>query len=172
MRCPSCDAENLEGQDRCANCGSDLRSIDVPLPHDEISTLLLERHITEIATPNPITATPDESIVVALEKMRRHNIRALVIVDGAAIVGIITERDIVLKLPPDESGEHIAIRELMTPDPVVANAGDPIGKAMERLVIDRVHHLPVVEDGKLVGIVSMRDLLHALAPALVGSRNP
>ena len=55
----------------------------------------------------------------------------------------------------------------MTPRPIVVNPDDSIATVLQRMVIDHVRHLPVVENGRAVGIISMRDVLHRLIPALL-----
>ncbi len=169
MQCPLCATKNLPGDEFCIGCGYDLRAVDVPLPHDALSSLLLERTIDSIQTRNPVSVQPDDPIALAVDRMNAHNIRALVVLEQDTLVGILTERDLVLKLDPDHRPErNIRVRDLMTPDPVVVYPDEPLGTAMQRLCLDRIHHLPVVDYGRVVGIVAMRDLLHALVPALTG----
>lgn len=168
MHCPICDHENIAGVDQCEECGWEIGDSDLPLPTDALSQMLLETQISVIATPDPIGIAVDASVAEALGLMREHNIRALTVMEGAALVGILTERDLVLKLDPWDPGTGREVRELMTPDPIVVKPEDTLGTAVHRLCIDNVRFLPVVEEERVVGIVALRDVLHHLVPALVG----
>ncbi len=168
MRCPICDHENLPGVDQCEDCSWEIGDADIPTPTDALSALLLETQISEIATPNPLCVDADAPAADALELMRKHNIRALTVMEEGALVGILTERDLILKLDPWDPGTACFVSELMTPNPVVVKPEDTLGTALHRLCVDNVRFLPVIEDQRVVGIVALRDVLRRLVPTLIG----
>lgn len=167
MLCPLCGHDNMDGEDLCTQCGSDLMDQDIPLPRDEISALVLQGRVSQIATPAPIAVAPDDSVNLAIQRMQVENIRSLVVVENDLLVGILTERDLIVKLDPGVPTPDRQVREFMTPRPIVVNPDDSIATVLQRMVIDHVRHLPVVENGRAVGIISMRDVLHRLIPALL-----
>jgi CBS domain-containing protein len=109
-----------------------------------------------------ITIRPEQSIRQALALLAEHNIGALVAVDESARpVGILSERDVVRYAARDEHVFGRAVSELMTRDVVVGVPEDDL-KAVGRTMTERhIRHLPVVEKGKLVGIMSIGDVVNA-----------
>ncbi len=109
-----------------------------------------------------ITIRPEQSIRQALALLAEHNIGALVAVDESARpVGILSERDVVRYAARDEHVFARAVSELMTRDVVVGVPEDDL-KAVARTMTERhIRHFPVVEKGKLVGIVSIGDVVNA-----------
>lgn len=106
------------------------------------------------------TIAPSETMREALQKMAYHDIGALVVVDGAQIVGIVTERDYARKgaLMGRDSRET-TVRELMTSPVMYVNPQESNDNCMALMTEHRLRHLPVLDDGRLVGVVSMRDLV-------------
>jgi CBS domain-containing protein len=109
-----------------------------------------------------VTIRPEQSIRQALALLAEHNIGALVAVDESARpVGILSERDVVRAAARDEHVFGRAVSELMTRDVVVGVPEDDL-KAVGRTMTERrIRHLPVVEKDKLVGIVSIGDVVNA-----------
>lgn len=109
-----------------------------------------------------ITIAPAHTIHQAMRKLVQHQIGALV-VRNDGIEGIITERDILqfaTRQPADL--DRVTVAEIMTRDVVVAIPNDPLDYAMDILTNNRIRHLPIAEDGRLVGLVSIGDVVNAL----------
>lgn len=110
-----------------------------------------------------VTVDPDRTVLEAMKVLVNHGIGSVVVVQGAEIVGILTERD-VLRLgatdPAQLSGARVG--DAMTRDLVVAVPDDDLDYAMEVMTRNRIRHLPVVHDGDLVGILSIGDVVNAL----------
>ncbi len=166
MRCPTCGHDNLAGEDWCDACGADLGDQDVPLPEDELSQLALTVHASQIATPAPVVVAPDDAVSLALERMRYENIRCVLVEQDEVLVGILTERDLVLNLAPRDAGDDRRVAELMTAAPVVVSPEANLGTVLQRMTLGDVHFVPVVQGERAVGIISMRDVLHRLIPVL------
>jgi CBS domain-containing protein len=116
-----------------------------------------------------ITIRPDQSIRQALALLAEHNIGALVVVDESARpVGILSERDIVRTAARDERVFGRTVSELMTRDVVVGVPEDDLKTVGQTMTDRRIRHLPVVEHGTLVGIVSIGDVVKAQRDALLG----
>jgi CBS domain-containing protein len=112
-------------------------------------------------TTDVFTVAPDDLVDVAASVMRWKHIRHVPVEDGAGcLVGLVSYRSLLRLVAEGRAEQPIAIRDVMQPDPVTVSPGDRCLDAI-RLMRDRhVACLPVVLDGKLVGIVSERDFLH------------
>jgi len=109
-----------------------------------------------------VTIRPEQSIREALGVLAHHNIGALVVVDGAMRpIGILSERDIVRAAAKDEKVFPLLVSQLMTRDLVLGGPGDDLGAVGQTMVQRHIRHLPVVESGKLVGMVSIGDVVKA-----------
>lgn len=87
---------------------------------------------------------------------------SLGVVEGRLLVGVITERDLVRAVAEGLDPETTAVSAVMSPEPDVFSPENDVWEAAEWLVEAGYRHLPVIEDGQLLGIVSVRDLLVAL----------
>ena len=110
---------------------------------------------------NVITVGPQESIRSALGLLAQHNIGALVVVEGRGPVGIVSERDIVRALARTESILVQPIAAIMTREVIIGTPQDDLIAVGNTMTERRIRHLPVVEGGLLVGIVSIGDVVKA-----------
>jgi len=109
--------------------------------------------------------------------MRGRNVGAAVVVDGGRIAGIFTERDLLRAVADGEQPDQGRVQTYMTPDPMTLPSDHAPSEAAQIMSERRFRHIPVVDDGRLVGIVSIRDLVGAglqllPADAHVGSDFP
>ena len=106
-----------------------------------------------------VTTRPEASIAAAVKRLRMENIGALVVSeDGEHILGIISERDIIVALA--HSGADLLNRpvsEIMTRDVRTCSPGDSVRELMAQMTRHRIRHLPVVENGRLSGMISIGD---------------
>ena len=104
-----------------------------------------------------------ETVSQAVRLLVNHGVGSLVVVEGKAVAGIITERD-VLRLAdrmPDRLGT-VTVDEAMTRELVLVTPGDDVAHVMEVMTRNRVRHLPVMEGDELVGIISIGDVVNEL----------
>lgn len=108
-----------------------------------------------------IVIGPDDPVAAAVQKLAEHDRGSLpVCSDKGELVGIITERDIVRKcFVRVETFARIKVREVMTTQVAIGEPEDDIEYAISVMKQKRIRHLPIVRDRKVVGMVSMRDLL-------------
>jgi CBS domain-containing protein len=112
-----------------------------------------------------ITATRVLSVREAAHQMAREKIGALLIVESDRLLGIFTERDALCRvLAAGLDADVITLADVMTADPITIAADRPLGHALHMMYDGGFRHLPVTENGRVVGIVSARD---ALGPELV-----
>lgn len=113
-----------------------------------------------------VTAKPDESAGEAIRRMLEHNIGSILVCEQNVPVGIFTERDVLRLAGENADFETTPLSRAMTKGPLTISAGDTIIDAAQLMAARKLRHLPVVEDGNLVGIVSMRDVFGYLAERL------
>lgn len=103
---------------------------------------------------------PDASVFEALSLMAEHDVGAVMVFEAGQVVGILTERDYARKgILSGRLSKDTAVRELMTPQVIFAASDKSIEECMAMMTGGRFRHLPVMENGRLIGIVSMRDLV-------------
>ena len=103
---------------------------------------------------------PDQKVVDALRVMAEKDIGALVVMDGSRIAGILSERDYARKvLLQGKSSHDTPVREIMTTDVVTVTPGKTVDECMALVTSRRIRHLPVCDGDKLVGLVSIGDLV-------------
>ena len=115
-------------------------------------------HIRDVMTPNPRTVTPNDSIQSAARIMRDEDTGAVPVVENGRPVGIVTDRDIVVRAVAEDGQLNRPIREIVTGSIVSATPEMSTREATELMSEHQVRRFPVVENDRLVGIVSIGDL--------------
>lgn len=120
------------------------------------------RHLLEAKGHVVHTARPDETVLVALQRMAEHHIGALLVIGDGDLLGVISERDYARKVVlKGRSSRETPIGEVMAlPVTVTPEAG--VEECMALCTERRVRHLPVIADGVIVGVVSIGDLVKAV----------
>ena len=116
--------------------------------------------VSDLMNPNVVSIAPDESAALAARLLRRHNVGSLPVcsLDGH-IRGIVTDRDIVLRCVAAESApEQTKVREIMSRGVVSVGPRADVREAARLMASEQVRRLPVVEDGRVVGILSLGDM--------------
>jgi CBS domain-containing protein len=165
MRCPVCGFENLLGSDVCDNCGSDLAGHDTPQAATSFRGQLLGEHLDGlgIAAPETVEATAD--VNDAIRRMHEQAIDCVLVTEAGRLVGIFTDRDAVLKVAGLERQDR-PISSLMTHDPVVLRHDETIAVAINKMAVGGFRHIPIVDDGRPIGVVTARDVFRHLVESL------
>ena len=109
------------------------------------------------------TISPEASVFDAIKTMAEKGIGALVVVEGSEPVGIVTERDYARKvILKGRSSKDTRVREIMTPNFVYVRPDQTIEEAMAIRTEKRGRHLPVLEDGRLAGLISIGDVVKSI----------
>jgi len=110
-----------------------------------------------------LTIRPQDSVLVALEVLATYNIGALPVVDGHKLVGIFSERDYARKVAlKGLSSATTELHDVMTPAVQCATLNQTVTECMALMTDKRIRHLPVLDKGQLVGIVSIGDMVKAV----------
>lgn len=115
---------------------------------------------TIVAGRPPVTVTKAATVTEAAQEMKRRGVGSVLVLEGTRLVGIFTERDAlyrVLATERDPAGTHVG--DVMTPQPQTTHPDEPFVRALRTMHEGRFRHLPVVEFGRPIGIVTVRDAL-------------
>jgi CBS domain-containing protein len=114
--------------------------------------------LTSKGSGEVFTIPPDATVRQLLDVLAERDIGALVVSDdGAAMLGIVSERDVVRKLRDVENAREVAVADIMTTDVRVCSPDDAFTDLMAVMTEHRVRHVPVLDDGRLVGVLSIGD---------------
>ena len=161
MICPTCGHDNLPGNEECVHCQQDLTPLDRPMAQDKVERSLMEDPVSLLNPKPPVTVAPSTTLKQALQAMLASDIGALLVVDDhGKLIGIFSERDLLKKV----AGIHVLyadmpVRSFMTSKPVTLASTDTLAFALHKMDGGGYRHVPVLEKGKPVGVVSVRDML-------------
>jgi len=103
---------------------------------------------------------PEARVIEALQLMAQKDIGALVVTDGSRLIGIFSERDYARKvILHGKSSADVPVRDIMTSDVITVDPARTIDECMALVTQHRIRHLPVIDDGELVGMISIGDLV-------------
>lgn len=114
----------------------------------------------------PVWVSPTATVTEAVDQMRRRQVGCILVVDGARLAGIVTERDVLCKVLARSGGVALGdpVSRVMTADPVVARTSDSLGSLFRQMFEGGFRHLPVVDDnGQLLGTISIKRVVRYLA---------
>ena len=138
-----------EDLDLLAEPGKATRVLDQRMIREPIRTLNPRR---------PLSLSPAATVADAVRVMREHRVGCVLVVEAERLVGIITERDLLLKLAHPTLDRPVL--ELMTPDPEVLSPDDPIVYALNKMSVGGFRHVPLVDAAEHpVGIISVKDIV-------------
>lgn len=121
------------------------------------------KHLLESKGHDVTTARPDDSVLSALQKMADKGIGALLIIDEERPVGLMSERDYARKvILKSRHSANTPVAEIMSTELVTVTPDATVSECMQLCTRKRMRHLPVIENGKLVGLVSIGDLVKAV----------
>lgn len=118
--------------------------------------------VRDVMTAEPIVLQQDQSIADAAQAMRDASVGAVLIVDGDKLCGLVTDRDIVVRAVAESALPDSPVGQVVSPDLVAVGADDETADAARVMQDNAVRRLPVLDDGRIVGIVSIGDLAVSL----------
>ena len=123
-------------------------------------TVKTARQMVEEAGIGVVSVGPDEPVMAVLQAMADRNVNGVLVIDNGQLVGVVTERDYALKVElQGRTARDTRAREIMTREVHCASADDSSERCMSVMHNKRVRHLPVMEQGKVIGMLSVRDVL-------------
>ena len=165
-KCHSCGHENISGADRCGKCRHSLTQKDLLTPgKDKLQKLIMTEKVSDfISKIQPIILNPETPVSEVIEKMHEFPMKGCVLVCDAhkKLVGIVSIRDILLKVAGSLEGEKqktTSVKNIMTPNPEWLDKDAPLAFALHKMFIGKFRHVPVLDNGIPIGVVSTRDII-------------
>lgn len=161
MICPTCGFDNLPGSEQCRKCWQDLTQCDRPTAQDRVERSLMEDLVRALKPSDPVTLPANASVARALQLMLASNIGAVLVVDDKGdLLGIFSERDLLTRIADMPANVSVLpISQFMTRNPETVRLTDSLAFVLHKMDCGGYRHLPVVEKGKPLGMVSVRDML-------------
>ena len=164
--CPDCGTENIEGTDYCVNCRADLQSVDAPRPETDLEERLMETPVSELALRGAILMTPDDTLLLAVQAMQAQQTGAVVVLDEEQLAGVFTERDLVMRMAAGDNLDTVKLRDVMTANPFYLQADTRLAHAIHQMAVGDYRHLPVLQDGDVIGLASLTSIFEYVFEAL------
>ena len=123
----------------------------------------LVKHLLDSKGHDIISVAPDLSVFDAIKLMADRSVGSLIVIDGEELSGIVTERDYARKvIIKGRSSESTRVSEIMSTDVLTTSSSETVNQCMELMTERRIRHLPVVEDNRVIGMISIGDLVQAI----------
>ena len=123
--------------------------------------------VLDIARQNVVTQDPDASVAEVIRTMHNETVSSIVVTDDGSPVGLVTDRDLAMAILDEAfDAEETPVEELLTDDVVTIEADEGVYNLVELLSEKGARRVPVVEDGELVGIISLSDVVVLLGMEL------
>ncbi len=125
--------------------------------------------VREAMTASPTTVEAHETAVDAARLMAAQDVGSLPVVEGEDLVGVVTDRDLVLNVLAKDLDPHkVTVGSICSENPVVVGPEDSLDVALQRMASEQIRRLPVVEDQRLVGILAQADVSRTVEAAATG----
>lgn len=162
--CPHCGHENMAGVDTCEECQQDLRHESLPKPVSGLQKRIMSERIRSLNPAVPILVQAETSALEVIRKMQERQLgSALIVDDQGYLIGIFTDRDVLQKIGFEQSDlAELPIHTLMTLDPDLLREDDSIAFALNKMSVRKFRHVPIVREGKPIGIITVKDVFHYL----------
>lgn len=148
------------GADACSHCGGDLTALDRPQPGDAVEAALLRDTVADLRPRPPVCVPPTADLGRVMRVMTDEGVGAVLVTgDGGRLVGILTERDFLTRIAGSDALSLLPVAQFMTRHPETVRPIDPLAYAVRMMDAGNYRHLPVVDDDRPVGVVSVRDVL-------------
>lgn len=121
------------------------------------------RQLLGSKTPEVYAVAPGDSVIDAIRLMAEKSVGAVLVMDGASLAGIVSERDYARKVVlHGRSSADTSVREIMTADVITVGPNHTVEHCMQVVTEHRIRHLPVMEGGEVIGVISIGDLVKAV----------
>ena len=164
MLCPSCGYDNIEGADRCDECVTPLRQLDVPRAGAVgLARSVMEDDLNQIEQEF-VGVTSNTPAIEAIHKMREAHVGCALVIDNGKLLGIFTERDVLNKLTGKTAvAATTVVKELMSANPETLHETDSVATALNKMSMGRYRHIPVLKSDGTYVVTSIKHVLKYIA---------
>lgn len=165
MICPHCGHVNIPGSDTCEQCRASLTGISAPqADRPPLQERIEADRIGFLEPAAPVTVPPGMKVCDVIRLMAERKIGCVLITFSDTLIGIFTERDCLMRIGDrlDQVGQE-PIRHFMTPAPETLSSRDSIAFALNRMAVGGFRHIPIEQDERTTGIISVRDVVGYIA---------
>jgi len=120
-----------------------------------------EWKVKDLMRKDVVTIEPEATVHDAVDKMRSHRIHGIIVAKEGNLIGVMSGYDVLLLMARGEHGKNVRVEEIMTPEVVTVGPEDDVIDALETMLKNHVLRLPVLDDGKLVGIITTTNFVNA-----------
>jgi CBS domain-containing protein len=161
--CPYCGAENIEGVDQCDECAQSLDHLTKPRRAPGVEDALFRDRVGAMVHAPPLVVDESTTVDEAIQLLVRERIGCVIVVRDEKVVGIFSERDALMRIGEqiDECRQR-PVRDFMTESPESLAETDKLAFALHKMDIGHFRHVPILRDGRLHGVISVRDILRYL----------
>lgn len=160
ITCPFCGHQNIDGVDDCEKCLQSIAFLTKPKASSLLEQRILKDPIRTLRPRKALVVSPEQSVGEVLDLLVREGVGCVVVAEGEQVVGIFSERDALMRLNTRCADlKDRPIFEYMTAAPEVLSPDDRIAFALSKMDVGGYRHMPVVEAGAVVGVISVRDML-------------
>lgn len=162
--CPDCGHDNIDGADSCQQCGQPLFESGSRRAESDLERNLLEDRIGRLNVRKPLLASPGEAVGDVMRRLAEAREGYAVVVDSQEnILGVFTDRDALMEVNVDIADKaSLPVSQFMTANVDTLAIEDRIVFVLHRMDVGGYRHVPILVDGRLAGIVSVRDVLEYL----------
>lgn len=167
IKCPWCGHENIHGSDHCDKCLHSLTAKDLPQPgKDSLQKKIMTEKVSDfISKTPPIVVEPSTSVAEVIKRMQALPTKGCVLVCDKQnnLIGIASIRDVLLKVAGvAKDTSKMTVESIMTRNPECLDKDASLAFALHKMHIGKFRHVPVLDKGKPIGVVSTRDLIEYL----------
>lgn len=167
MLCPSCGYDNIEGADRCDECLTSLRHLDVPRADaaQGLARSVMEDNLSELEQEF-LGISSDTPAIDAVTRMKDAHVGCALVIDNGKLVGIFTERDVLNKLAGKRAvAPNTPVKELMSPNPDTLRETDSVATALSRMSLGRYRNIPIRKTDGTYAVTSIKHVLKYISKA-------
>ncbi|MEP6706933.1 MAG: CBS domain-containing protein [Pyrinomonadaceae bacterium] len=166
MICPSCGHENIEGTDRCENCLSSFRDLDVPRVDTAagLARSVMEDDLRRLHQEETLFVSPETPAREVVRRMKEAQTGCALVLDGDQLKGIFTEHDVLCKMTGAAAvAVDVEVKTLMSPNPETLRETDSIAAALNKMSLGRYRHLPIIKKDGGYSVASIKSVLNYIA---------
>ena len=168
IKCPSCGAGNILGEDRCEQCFHSLMQTGLPAAKktDKFQSAMMTTPVAELlAGKDLLVCSPNDTVQKVVRIFQKENKNCILVYESKKLVGILSNRDLLRRVTgKTQDLSKIKVKSVMTPNPEYVKATAPIAYAVNKMALGGFRHVPVLaDDGTPYSIIIIKDVLTYLS---------